>query len=328
MTSDITREKILHRLKSLNEDNYDQLALDIYQYQYKQCEVYRKWCDALSMSSPQSFCDIPYLPISTFKHHEVMAGDWIPEARFQSSGTTSQCRSEHLIRDLSTYTKRCVDHIPHYVPLRSDTRLYALLPSYQEQSQSSLLHMVEAMGDRCDFQGYYGHRLPELYEHIHSDLANDQTIWLIGVSYALLDLAQQGYISGRIHVTYTGGMKGRGRELTHAELTQTLQRSWPQAMINVEYGMTELQSQAWAEADGWLCPGRAMRLTLATADNPLRGTMQTRGIGRIADLYNLDSCSFIATEDLVERREDGSFRILGRLDHSDLRGCNLLYVSS
>jgi len=328
MTTDPTRDYILHRLLSLSEDNYENIALDVYRYQYQHCHVYRTWCDALSLKTPETIEDIPYLPISAYKYHEVITGKWTPEARFQSSGTTSDNRSQHLIRDLSYYTEHCVDHIPAYLPMSSDTRLYALLPSYQEQSQSSLLHMVDAMGERCDFQGYYGTRLEDLYADIISDLESGKTIWLIGVSYALLDLADLGKIEAQIHVTYTGGMKGRGRELTHTELTHSLLRAWPEAILTVEYGMTELLSQAWARLDGWLTPGPAMKLSLAVTDNPMRQTQGTRGIARITDLYNVDSCAFIVTEDLAELRADGSFKILGRLDYSDLRGCNLMYVSS
>lgn len=274
--------------------------------------------------------DIPYLPIVMFREHEVKTGNWEPEKIFRSSGTTGSIQSQHLVRELNWYHKICRKCFQILVGQPEHYAWLGLLPSYLERSDSSLVEMVH------HFMGSSQHPENRFYPQISEDIitslkslqqSNMPTI-LIGVSFALIDLFDRTDVPvwDNLLVIETGGMKGRGQEITRDELYRQLQQHNGRLRIASEYGMTELFSQAY-RIDKHFYGGTTMRVRMRDISDPLRliGYGQ-RGVINVIDLANIDTCSFIATDDIGVAYADGGFDVLGRLDNSDLRGCNLLYV--
>ena len=309
-------------------EEFESLALETYRYQYDQVSVYREFCDYLGKrpESTHALTDIPFLPIEFFKSHKVLSQGSQVEQIFQSSGTTGATRSKHYVADLNLYRRSFTHGFHHFYGDPSKYCILALLPSYQERSDASLIHMVSeliALSSHPNSGFYKADQIRDLLTH---QQGTNTQILLIGVSFALLDLVKQGEIpmTGGI-VMETGGMKGRRKEMVRKELHQILSKGFNLSEIHSEYGMTELLSQAYSSGRGrFNCPPW-MQVHIRDTEDPLSrlGEGRTGGVD-IIDLANQHSCAFIATQDLGKRFSDGSFEILGRFDHSDIRGCNLM----
>lgn len=329
---EIQRDSLVRRIYDINEKDFEGVAIDVWKYQYVCNPLYRSYCDLLKVGPDQvhSMADIPCLPIVMFREHVVRSGSWDPEKIFRSSGTTGSIQSQHLVRELNWYHKVCrkcfqvpFDQPEHYAWI-------GLLPSYLERSDSSLVEMVHHFmeGSKHPENRFY----PQINEEIIASLkslrhSNTPTI-LIGVSFALIDLFVRIDVPvwDNLLVIETGGMKGRGKEITRDELYRQLSQHHAELRIASEYGMTELLSQAY-RINRHFYGGPTMRVFIRDISDPLRliGHGQ-RGVINVIDLANIDTCSFIATDDIGVAYADGGFDVLGRLDNSDLRGCNLLYV--
>ncbi len=316
----------LDKIFNLDPDGFQGLALDIFRYQYERNPIYRSYCAQIGRSPEdiREIKQIPFLPISFFKTHRVMAGEFTPELVFQSSGTTGMTRSTHLVKEASFYkTSYTRGFESRYGPV-SGKRILGLLPSYLEQGDSSLVYMVAGL-IRDSGHPESGFYLND-HERLKDTLQKGGPTILIGVTYALLDFAETfSFPLTDTIVMETGGMKGRREELTRMEVHEQLKKSFSLKEIHSEYGMTELLSQAYSTGEGvFACPPW-MRVLLREEEDPLSvNTNPGNGVLNIIDLANLYSCSFIATEDAGRLRNDGTFEVLGRMDNSDIRGCSLL----
>jgi hypothetical protein len=336
------RAQHLRQLPSVDATTFTDMALALFRYQAAHCPPYTAYLAALGKNPARvnSLTDIPFLPIEFFKTHDVRTDpqEWEAAEIFRSSGTTqAQARSRHALREPAVYrdNARRIFELA-YGPL-TDYTFLALLPSYLEQGESSLVAMV------TDFVQASGQTAPAFFLHDHAALfealqhtkapvsgeSKPRRVMLFGVSYALLDFAaayaDRPELLG-LTVLETGGMKGRRREMIREELHAELQKAFGPAGIHSEYGMTELLSQAYSPGNGrFHCPP-PLRLLLRDPADPF-DISETRldGAINVIDLANVDSCAFIATQDLARfHAEDGSFEVLGRLDNSDVRGCSQL----
>jgi hypothetical protein len=308
--------------------DFNDVAMQIFFHQREKNKVYNTFLKSLGRPEPSTIEEIPCLPIGAFKHHKVLTGKGIPEITFSSSGTTGQQRSKHYVLDKSWYEESFMRHFEQrYGPI-AESCIVGLLPSYIEQGDSSLVYMVDKLIARSQRpeSGTY------LYDHdlLRSKLAMLQShgvrTILIGVSYALLDFVEEQKINyPELIVMETGGMKGRRKELVREELHALLREGFGISHIHSEYGMTEMLSQAYAERDGlYRCPPW-MQIRIRDIMDPFSylGEARTGGLD-IIDLANVNSCSFISTDDLARKHANGSFEVLGRFDQSDIRGCSLL----
>lgn len=314
------------------EAEFKLLALDIFAYQYEHNAVYRSFCEQLKGSgfTPLEVAEIPYLPIRFFKSHRIVSGDRPEECIFESSGTGSTIRSKHFILSEALYQRSFLQGFNDVYGKPSDYVIMALLPAYLERSNASLVYMVDALIRESGHaeSGFYLDDLHGLAEQLQTLNASAKQVLLFGVSFAFLDLAEQ-FPMPLPHTTLieTGGMKGRRREWIREELHQYLAAQFTGVAIHSEYGMTELLSQAYAVKNGRFKSPSWMDVSIREIEDPLSmSPMERTGGVNIIDLANLYSCSFIATDDLGRKYEDGSFEILGRFDHSDIRGCNLMVL--
>jgi len=319
----LQRAEILPLLANLNESNFDAVAASVFQYQKARNPLYATYIDMLGSSRKR-----PFLPISFFKSHKISTGDWIPETCFKSSGTTGQIPSQHFVRSLNLYLDNARLGFTKAYGDPSEWCFLALLPNYLERGHSSLVAMADHFIQLSPFSesGFFLHDFEKLRDRIIACKSKGYKTILLGVSYALLDFAEQFPmdISG-ITIMETGGMKGQRREMTRTELHQSLQQSFNTDLIHSEYGMTELFSQAYSQGGSIFAPCPAMRVTATEVTDPFCTVAPGRtGVLNITDLANIDTLSFIQTEDLGRVFEDGSFEVLGRLDAAEMRGCNLL----
>lgn len=308
-------------------DLKSELVQAVFKYQKKHNFVYREYIHLLGA---QSAITPVFLPISIFKTHQVRSGSSTPiSAVFKSSSTTGKGRSSHYVSDLSWYemvAQRTFES--HFGPL-NEWRILALLPSYHEQKESSLLYMVDhfIQQTKDPFSGYYHGQMDRLLKILRKASSTKRTL-LWGVSYALLDLIDilnGDLLDPGVVVIETGGMKGRRKELPKQALHKLLQEGLGVRVVSSEYGMTELLSQAYLKEGLLFTPANTMRVFVSEINDPLTLSPVGKGVLNILDLANVDSCSFIQTEDLGEVFEDGRFTVNGRLDNTQLRGCNLLY---
>jgi phenylacetate-coenzyme A ligase PaaK-like adenylate-forming protein len=309
---------------------FNEIAVSLFRYQYRENEIYRSFVDALGISESQVYHpeQIPFLPVSFFKTHKVISGDYAEELIFESSGTTGMETSKHFVVDASCYQESFTRGLQLAYGDLSEYAVFALLPSYLERKNSSLVYMVEKILLQSNRQmgGFYLNELSELQQQLKEAQRLGLKIMLFGVTFALLDMAEKFPL--RIPdaiIIETGGMKGRRNELTRMELHEKLCEGFGVQKIHSEYGMTELLSQAWSPGDGiFRCPPW-MKILIADTNDPLSYLETGRSGGiNIIDLANFHSCSFIATQDLGRVFDDGSFEVLGRFDNSDIRGCSLL----
>lgn len=315
------------------DSDFSRLALWAYDYQRQNNKVYQRYLKLLGRydRAVSSIADIPCMPVEFFKQFAVKTTDYEPETEFTSSGTTGAQTSHHYIKDLGIYYKSLVKGFEeHYGDIRQ-YHIVALLPAYLERTGSSLVVMVEKLmelsGNGSD--GFFLYDFDSLERRIETLLSEGRRVLLIGVTFALIDYAESHRSSwgDRVVVMETGGMKGRKKEITREEVHSVLSDALGVAAIHSEYGMTELLSQAYSQGGGIYRETSTMRLLVRDATDPLQyvGAGVTGGIN-VIDLANIYSCCFLETRDLGIKYQDGSFKVLGRFDNSDTRGCNLLYT--
>lgn len=301
----------------------------LFRHQAKHNPTYEKFVDLLGVSPDdvKEIEDIPFLPIEAFKNHQVKTGEFSPESIFTSSGTTGATTSRHFVRDLELYRSVYTQGFERVYGSLSDYCVLALLPSYLERSRSSLVAMARGFMEKSKHPkgGFYLNELEELSEILGDLTESGQRVLLLGVTYALLDLAEK--FPQPLHkaiIMETGGMKGQRKEMVREDVHKVLQDGFQVKNIHSEYGMTELLSQAYSQEKGiFHCPPW-MKILVREHDDPLHYTLGKTGGINVIDLANIDSCAFISTSDLGKVYGDGSFEVLGRFDYSDVRGCNLL----
>ncbi len=324
----VLREEIF---KIKDEETFSAIALEVFRFQAESVPVYREYLDALNVdvAEVKEIGDIPFLPIEFFKSHKVICKGMEPEVVFESSGTTQDKPAQHHVANVSLYKESFLRSFNTCYGSPEDLCILALLPSYLERSGSSLVFMMDQLikWSAHPDSGFYLDNLEELAGILQKRNNDSQPTLLLGVSFALLDLAEKHPLElwKNITVMETGGMKGRRAEMVRSELHEVLTGAFDVPAIHSEYGMTELLSQAYSSGKGiFSCPAW-MDVLIRDPNDPLSQveTGQTGGLN-IIDLANLYSCSFIATGDLGKCFDDGSFEVLGRFDHSDIRGCNLL----
>jgi hypothetical protein len=318
----------------INQTNFVEQALALFRFQAAHNPIYARYLAHLGVDAQRvaRLEQVPFLPIEFFKHHRVLANPAPPTHVFASSGTTGAQASQHYVCDLAFY-EQVAAHIfgQFYGPL-DQYHVLALLPSYLERNNSSLVFMVDHfMRHSAQPSGFYLHNTAELAQQLAQLRGSSRKILLIGVTFALLDYAEQhpGGLPTNTVVMETGGMKGRRRELVRDEVHQLLRQALGVAQVHSEYGMTELFSQCYARAGGEFAAPPWARVLLRDLNDPfdLGGARRDGGLN-IIDLANVDSCAFIETQDIGARGQaEGTFRVLGRCDNTDLRGCNLLLAN-
>lgn len=320
---------IVDRISSLSSDaDFAALAGEIFDYQRKHNALYGRFVQGVFGNSSFNLDQPALLPIQLFKFARVSCHD-TEETIFLSSGTTLSTRSQHPVYDLSLYERLSIQHFESIYGSLKDLVILALLPSYEEQGSSSLVFMVDRFILRADPRSKFLLHEPHLLKQTLSQLAEEkQPAVLFGVSYALLDFVELHKVEyPELILMETGGMKGRRKEMTRDELHAALKLGFPASRIHSEYGMTELLSQGYLNDQGRFIPPRWMKAFTSEISDPLRilGPGE-RGLLAFIDLANVHSCSFIQTQDIGIVQSDGTFSVEGRLDTSDLRGCNLLYT--
>ena len=312
-----------------NASEFRLAALEVFHFQYHHNGLYRQFCELLGREKVEEPEDIPFLPIEFFKKGNVFSSEAPAEIIFSSSGTTGSQTSRHHVTDLEIYRQSFRKGFEMQYGNIEDFVVLALLPSYLEREGSSLVYMVQDFINRSKHpeSGFYLDNLPELREKLVETDRSGKKILLIGVSFALLDLAESYSFSLKNTIVMeTGGMKGRRKEMIRSELHNLLKKSFGIDTIHSEYGMTELLSQAYSVSNGiFECPPW-MKILIRDPEDPLTllPDGKTGGIN-VIDLANMNSCSFIATQDLGKITPKG-VEILGRFDNSDIRGCNLLVL--
>jgi hypothetical protein len=315
-----------------NQSDFKTCALQVFRHQFKNNAIYRSFCDLLYIHSSdvKEVEEIPFLPIQFFKSHAVLSSTQAVKETFTSSGTTGSSVSKHMVTDLSWYTKSYTKGFEHFYGPIEEYTVLGLLPNYLERDGSSLIYMVDDFIKKSNkpSSGFYLNNLTELSKTLIALDKKGEKVLLIGVTFALLDLIerQQFKLQNTI-IMETGGMKGRRKEIIRNELHEILCAGFGVSKIHSEYGMTELLSQGYSSGDGVFdCPPWMKILARDTEDAlTMVGTNKTGGLN-VIDLANYNSCSFIATQDLGKVDNNGSFEVLGRFDHSDIRGCNLMVM--
>ncbi|WP_316821528.1 acyl transferase [Pedobacter gandavensis] len=323
-------KELINQIFSIsNKEQFEKTCLEVFQHQAENCQVYKDYMSHLKVkpAAIRASKDIPFLPISFFKTHEVLSSTAPVEITFSSSGTTGMVQSKHLVTDLSIYDQSFNLAFEQFYGTIENTCFLALLPSYLEREGSSLIYMVDALirDSKHPDSGYFLHNHEELHQKLTQLKSSGQKTILIGVTYALLDFIEKYQINfPELVVMETGGMKGKRKEMVREELHQILQDRFGVNSIHSEYGMTELLGQAYSQGLGiFNCPPW-MKIYLRDTNDPLSLISNNSGGINVIDLSNLNSCAFIATQDLGKLFPDGSFEVLGRFDNADIRGCNLL----
>ena len=313
-----------------NDRKFDELALEIFRYQSTANPVYAEYLKLLGKapSSIRSHEEIPFLPVEFFRQHRVLSGGKEPEVVFESSSTTSSESSKHFVHDLNLYRESFSRGFKRFYGDPGNYRILALLPSYLERQNSSLVYMADELIHISGHpeSGFYLDNLEELAKIISEPGEEAKKTLLLGVSFALADLAEKFPLKlQNIIVMETGGMKGRRQEMTREELHGLLISRFSIESVHSEYGMTELLSQAYSKGDGiFHCPPW-IKILIRDPYDPLSPLERDSSGGiNIIDLANIHSCSFISTQDIGRLTEDGGFKVLGRFDNSDIRGCNLM----
>ena len=326
-----TYTNIIKRIFSVYDAvSFNETALEIFQYQYQNNPVYKEFCNLLGKSplNVRQIETIPFLPVEFFKKLKVVTGKKPVEIEFKSSATTGMEQSHHHVSDLSIYKRSFLKSFELFYGAPSDYCILALLPSYMEREGSSLVFMVDDFIKISKNQnsGFYLYNTEDLTDKLKMQESKGQKTLLIGVTFALINLAEKGKLDLKTTIVMeTGGMKGRRKEMIREEVHEILSNAFHIPKIHSEYGMTELLSQAYSNGDGlFKCPPW-MKVMIRDAHDPLTYIGNDKGGGiNIIDFANINSCAFISTQDLGKSHEDGSFEVLGRFDNSDIRGCNLL----
>jgi phenylacetate-coenzyme A ligase PaaK-like adenylate-forming protein len=315
-----------------NQKQFEKTALKVFRFQYENNLVYREFCDFLNTDAHKvkSLEQIPFLPIQFFKSHKVVSNENPIQETFTSSGTTGMTTSKHLVTDISLYEESYRKGFSQFYGTIEDYVVLALLPSYLEREGSSLIYMVEDLIQMTHNpeSGFYLHNHEELIQKLIKLDNAGQNVILIGVTYALLDLIEnRKFQLQNTIIMETGGMKGKRKEMIREELHEQLCQGFGVTAIHSEYGMTELLSQAYSLGNGvFECPSWMQILIRDTEDALTYVDAGKTGGINVIDLSNINSCSFIATQDLGKKNPNNSFEVLGRFDNSDIRGCNLMVI--
>jgi hypothetical protein len=315
-------------LCEINDQNIDRIALDLFRFQAESNPLYKSFIAHSGRGKATSPENIPFLPISFFKTHEVKSGDWTPEVTFLSSGTTGIVTSRHAVKDLNFYRENAERIFKQFFGPLEDYHVLAMLPSYLERDGSSLVSMVDYFirQSGSPHSGFYLNNHEELVTKLTELRSHAKRVILLGVTFALLELAEQ-YPMDLSHclILETGGMKGKRKEIVREDLHLFLRERFNVPFILSEYGMTELLSQAYSLGNGKFQTPPTMKVLIRDINDPFQVELpgKTGGIN-IIDLANIHTCAFIETEDIGRLNQDGSFEVLGRMDNSDIRGCNLL----
>lgn len=329
LTSEYLRERVLALAKG-QDTNFEQLAADIYSFQSVHCPLYRDWLGYFPHESAGggTVLDIPRLPISAWKLAAVKSGIFEPDVVYTSSGTSGATTARHAVRDRQFYLNNALAAFQNQYGSVSSRCILGLLPAYMERTGSSLVAMVQAFIDRSQVprSGTYLYDHQSLYKVLMSNKQQRIPTVLIGVSFALLDFVERYTVDfPELIVMETGGMKGRKEEITRGQLHERLTAGFGVSAIHSEYGMTELLSQSYSGGQGIYKPAATKKVIITEMNDPLTEAPHGKaGVINIIDLANVDSCSFIITEDIGIGYADGTFEVLGRLDTADLRGCNLM----
>lgn len=316
--------------KNHSAQEFEQLSLQLFQKQYQQIPVYHSFVNALNIKPTQvsTVADIPFMPIEFFKDYKVLANDHKAELVFKSSGTTGMQRSQHFVKSANIYEESFLNGFEYFYGNISEYTILALLPSYIENGDSSLVYMADhliKMSKNTD-SGFYLDNYSKLIDKLNKLQKTNKKVMLLGVSYALLDLLEiDTFDFPPLIIMETGGMKGRRKEMVREELHSLISKGFRVDKIHSEYGMTELLSQAYSQGDGiFSCPPW-MKIMIRDVNDPLSLLEDGKsGAINIIDLANIHSVSFLATKDLGKISAPNEFQILGRFDNSDIRGCNLL----
>ncbi|MCW3106014.1 MAG: acyl transferase [Segetibacter sp.] len=324
-------KEIVNNILSVSPLTFKEHALKTFQFQYANNAVYKHWVDALGINIEEikELSHIPFLPVSFFKTHKVVTSDFEPQIIFESSGTTGTINSRHFIKDLNLYTQSFTEGFRKFYGDPTEWCIIGLLPSYLERKGSSLIMMVEELIKLTAHKesGFYLYEFEKLARVLTKLEANKQKTLLIGVTFALLDFAEQFPMELKYTtIMETGGMKGRRKEMVREEVHGILQKQLQVSAVHSEYGMTELLSQGYSFGEGIFNTVPWMKVLVRDEDDPLLIMNKGRGLINVIDLANIYSCSFIATDDVGRIFEDGSFEVLGRRDNSDIRGCSLMVM--
>ena len=315
-----------------NFQKFELEAMKIFRHQAANNKVYSRFIDLLGLDINQvdRIQKIPFLPIEFFKSHEILSSEDPVEQVFTSSGTTGMMQSRHLVTDLKVYEKSFTKGFELFYGSLEDFTVLALLPGYLERKGSSLIYMVNDFIKKSNskYSGFYLNELEALGDILIELDTRGEKVLLIGVTYALLDLIEKRnfHLQNAI-IMETGGMKGKRKELVRSELHLLLSKGFGVTKIHSEYGMTELMSQAYSLGNGIFETPPWMKVLIRDTEDPFQElTVGRTGGINVIDLANINSCSFIATQDLGRKVSENKFEILGRFDHSDIRGCNLMVV--
>ncbi len=319
---------LVEKIFSINsEEAFNDVALQVFNFQFKNISLYRKYAEIIGKNNPKTIADIPFLPISFFKNHDIIHDDSKPELIFKSSGTSSSQRSKHLVANKLIYEQSFTATYNNQFGNPEDQIILALLPNYVEQGNSSLVYMVKeliSLSKEAN-SGFILNDLKLVHERYLNGKKMGKQIIIFGVSYALLDLAALNLDLSDAIIIETGGMKGRRKEMTKQELHQHLAAGLNVSHVKSEYGMTEMLSQAYSQDEQirFSCPNW-MKVYIRSITDPFQFVRdgKTGGIN-VIDLANIYSCSFIETEDLG-RNYGNQFEIIGRFDNAEIRGCNLM----
>jgi hypothetical protein len=326
-----TRDNLIKKIENIHSNQFQELALELYDYQKHHNPLYAKFLKLLGkynekISEPSQ---IPFLPINFFKSHSIKTGDLPTQIIFKSSGTTAQIQSKHEISDPEFYLRNTVKGFEKFYGSVENYAVLALLPSYLEREGSSLVLMANHFINRSKHSesGFFLDDFQKLSECLTRCLQENKPVLLIGVTFALLDYAEKFpmHLNDSVIMMETGGMKGRRKELIRTEVHEILTKAFHLSSIHSEYGMTELLSQAYSKGNGLFYTSDTMKIFIRDSMDPftLLDDAKTGAIN-IIDLANIDSCAFIATDDLGKKYANGSFEVLGRFDASEIRGCNLM----
>lgn len=312
-----------------NKKQFESIAISLFQYQVTNNLIYKEFVNLLGINPIKidKIKDIPFLPISFFKTHQVKTLNFIPETSFLSSATTGKKQSEHFVKNIKTYEDSFLNGFQNVYGAINKLKIFGLLPAYLEREGSSLVYMVNKMIEKSPFKesGFFLNDFEDLREKITQSEKENQPYLLIGVSFALLDFAEKHKLNLKNAIIMeTGGMKGRRKEITRVELHNTLKFAYGVQQIHSEYGMTELLSQVYAKENGIFKTPPWVKVFVRETNDPLSTLQYGRGGLNIIDLANKDSCAFIATEDLGNLYPSGDFEVLGRFDNAEVRGCNLM----
>jgi phenylacetate-coenzyme A ligase PaaK-like adenylate-forming protein len=314
--------------------DFTEMALRIFRYQAEKVLVYAKWCklQKVDVYSVNTLEQIPFLPISLFKSHDVLVPNLPKVVKFESSGTTGMIPSVHYLDNLDFYNELSQKIYEEQFGKLEGTVILALLPHYLERGQSSLVamvkHFMEIAGEVES--GFFLHDFQALFTALHNAKMFSKRVILFGVTYALLDAAEEAKekLGDNVVIIETGGMKGRHKEMVRQEVHAKLKELWGATVIRSEYGMTELLSQGYTHEGEIFKAGYTLQVLRRMADDPKNiSTSAGKGVYNLIDLANVHSCAFIASDDQGTLFADGSFTVEGRIDHADVRGCNLLSLT-